>query len=674
MGIIDRKITAFSKKISDRPMKERNQGTNIKSYIETPSNELKSALNGAIDDIVADYETKINVDAKIVPVAANSQNALNKANALENQIGDFDSRISTATEESGEALLKTSVLEGQFNQLIINAGESNAEVVAARVKANGTTFASLPDRLDAADSDFESHLSDFMTLQNEVNDLKNNAYYISPTGTGDDTDYLNNVIATHTIVILKQGIYYINPTQDVDNFGWTIPSNRTIIFEEGAELHAIPNAENNYRIMYFVNVDNVTVLNPVCIGDKGTHTGTTGQGGHAIGLYYSTNIKIYHPIANDCWGCGIGIVNCEDIYIHRALCDNNRQNNIAIIGGKNITIFEPKLTNCSGTLPAAGIDIEPNFNTELLDNIRIIRPITKNNDGAGVLLGLGNLVNGSQFVDITINNHSDYNSTYGLQVGFLSNGTGALTGVININNPNLINSKKSGIRIDRYEAINTPTININNPVVINPNDSAETVNLQDGSGIAIYREAGISSTTKIGNINIINPLIKDVRSTKKMLYGMYIADLITLGFEKLLIKDPLDISGTVNNNINYKMAITQSGAHLTDSNKVLLNEVTSSFQLIDRGYTLIKNTGSVALINFLLPTSAVITDNSITFTNVTDSGFKITPAATHKILPLSTVAGKYIQTTVKGSSVTLKRLTATEWIIENLVGTWTVET
>lgn len=177
MGIIDRKITAFSKKISDRPMKERNQGTNIKLYIETPSNELKSALNGVIDDVVADYETKINVDTKLAPVAANSQNALNKVNALENQVGDFDSRISTATEKSGEALSKTTVLEGQFNQLIINEGDSNAEIVAARVKADGTTYTSLPDRLNASDSAFESHLSDTTSahgINNKV-DIAENA-------------------------------------------------------------------------------------------------------------------------------------------------------------------------------------------------------------------------------------------------------------------------------------------------------------------------------------------------------------------------------------------------------------------------------------------------------------------------------------------------------------------
>nr|DAL86149.1 MAG TPA: GDSL like Lipase Acylhydrolase [Caudoviricetes sp.] len=42
-------------------------------------------------------------------------------------------------------------LDGKFNQLIINAGNSNAEVVAARVKADGTQFDTLSKRLDKGD-------------------------------------------------------------------------------------------------------------------------------------------------------------------------------------------------------------------------------------------------------------------------------------------------------------------------------------------------------------------------------------------------------------------------------------------------------------------------------------------------------------------------------------------
>ena len=48
-------------------------------------------------------------------------------------------------------------LDSKFNQLIINAGNSNAEVVAARVKADGTQFNTLGKRLDGIDSQLDTN-------------------------------------------------------------------------------------------------------------------------------------------------------------------------------------------------------------------------------------------------------------------------------------------------------------------------------------------------------------------------------------------------------------------------------------------------------------------------------------------------------------------------------------
>ena len=52
-------------------------------------------------------------------------------------------QISTSTAQTN--------LDSKFNQLIINAGNSNAEIVASRVKADGTQFDTLGKRLDKGD-------------------------------------------------------------------------------------------------------------------------------------------------------------------------------------------------------------------------------------------------------------------------------------------------------------------------------------------------------------------------------------------------------------------------------------------------------------------------------------------------------------------------------------------
>ena len=63
-------------------------------------------------------------------------------------------------------------LENTFDQLVINAGNSNAEIVDARVGENGKTYEKLGDRLDSVDSQLEHNA--------------NNIYYVAPKNFNDD--------------------------------------------------------------------------------------------------------------------------------------------------------------------------------------------------------------------------------------------------------------------------------------------------------------------------------------------------------------------------------------------------------------------------------------------------------------------------------------------------------
>lgn len=68
----------------------------------------------------------------------------------------YGREVRSSIADAIEAINKEqSYLDGAFDQLIINAGNSNAEVVAARVKADGTQFNTLGQRLDKNDEDFD---------------------------------------------------------------------------------------------------------------------------------------------------------------------------------------------------------------------------------------------------------------------------------------------------------------------------------------------------------------------------------------------------------------------------------------------------------------------------------------------------------------------------------------
>ena len=63
-------------------------------------------------------------------------------------------------------------LENTFDQLVINAGNSNAEIVDARVKNDGTSYSKLGDRLDAVDSQLAQYMNKIDERFNVVENIK----------------------------------------------------------------------------------------------------------------------------------------------------------------------------------------------------------------------------------------------------------------------------------------------------------------------------------------------------------------------------------------------------------------------------------------------------------------------------------------------------------------------
>jgi len=68
------------------------------------------------------------------------------------------SGIEAINSEVETTTAKQAQLETTFEQLIINAGNSNAEIVAARVKADGTTYPTLGDRLNTIDETIQTEM------------------------------------------------------------------------------------------------------------------------------------------------------------------------------------------------------------------------------------------------------------------------------------------------------------------------------------------------------------------------------------------------------------------------------------------------------------------------------------------------------------------------------------
>ncbi|MBN1125220.1 MAG: right-handed parallel beta-helix repeat-containing protein [Sedimentisphaerales bacterium] len=134
---------------------------------------------------------------------------------------------------------------------------------------------------------------------------------------------------------------------------------------------------------------------------------TTGESRHVLRFAGCSDIGIYGLTLGESGGDGIylGWVFPDwddnssnqvsdprynsDIIIRDVVCDNNRRNGMSIQSAKNTTIEGCVFKNTVGTLPKAGIDIEPEIiSGDSLWNVNITNCIFENNGREGLVIGL----------------------------------------------------------------------------------------------------------------------------------------------------------------------------------------------------------------------------------------------------------------------------------------------
>ena len=101
-------------------------------------------------------------------------------------------------------------LETTFDQLTINAGNSNAEIVDARVKADGTSYKKLGDRLDSVDSQLEQNMNEVSVLRNVKRD-KSVKIKSSELETSTDADKIKLINLSDEVQKAITGNAQVNP-------------------------------------------------------------------------------------------------------------------------------------------------------------------------------------------------------------------------------------------------------------------------------------------------------------------------------------------------------------------------------------------------------------------------------------------------------------------------------
>jgi hypothetical protein len=188
-------------------------------------------------------------------------------------------------------------------------------------------------------------------------------------GTHDDTAAIQKAIdslpADGGTVFIPAGTYMIDALKSVN-----LRSLMLLKLDPQAKLVAITNSSDQYRIVSADKLHDVEIAGGELFGERTTHKGTTGEGGHCLTIKGSERVTVRDIKLTNGWGDGISIgpvavfqgnfIVCKDVEINNVICFNNRRNGLSITNVLGIKVFNSQFLNTNGTKPQCGIDVEPN--------------------------------------------------------------------------------------------------------------------------------------------------------------------------------------------------------------------------------------------------------------------------------------------------------------------------
>lgn len=205
----------------------------------------------------------------------------------------------------------------------------------------------------------------------------------------------------------------------VDAAGLDLRSGSHVRFAPGASIKLLPHDTSSYQIVRIWDVHQILLENAALDGSKELNSAKSGEWGMGISIAGSSNVTIASATTQGCWGDGLYISNSYHIdqmyssairvFDHHA--NQCRRQGASIISGKDILIERAVWENIGGTSPSAGLDIEPNNNWDVLENIRIVSPTTRN-CRIGILVFLKEIAGPiPKNIQIDISDHRDEAST-----------------------------------------------------------------------------------------------------------------------------------------------------------------------------------------------------------------------------------------------------------------------
>jgi hypothetical protein len=199
------------------------------------------------------------------------------------------------------------------------------------------------------------------------------------------------------------------PAGDYVTSSFSIGKNTILILEPGTIIRDSGELPEEDRLIYIME-DNVHIsgAGAQVIADRADYQ--SGEQRHGVFIYGAHNVVIDGLEASGHGGDGFHIGGmpgdpATNIVIKGCRAENNRRQGLSIISARRAYILDCEFVRTRGTAPQFGVDLEPDWSYEVLDQIVLLRPQTMHNEGGGIMILLEHLDASSTPIDITIVDH-----------------------------------------------------------------------------------------------------------------------------------------------------------------------------------------------------------------------------------------------------------------------------
>jgi hypothetical protein len=324
---------------------------------------------------------------------------------------------------------------------------------------------------------------------------------------GDDTSVLQsalNTTAAHGQVLrVPAGSYNISPI--------SFPNNSQLALDAGVTITANP-GYGTLDKMLNIKSQNVTITGAGATSvifkmRKSEYAAEHARDGseyrHCLDIEGASNVSVTGISCNQSGGDGLyigyGAQNqpSQNVTVSDSIFDQNFRQGWSLISGQHIFVRRCHFTNTSGTLPEAGIDVEPNQASGVVADVHIEDSFTTGNTGPGIQIGLWKLNGTSQRVDVTFLRHqSSSNRLSGYDASnndVVSNAQGQVL----IQDSSSENDGSYGAYGHWYQA-NGPVLIFQNLTITNPHQNGPDPGTGDSAAVGLTRGGG--GNMPIGNI------------------------------------------------------------------------------------------------------------------------------------------------------------------------------